>query len=92
MINGSEKTKSLLKSAGADKHYVDKRSPVVELCEGCARTEEINGTKFCLKYQVPSFHWENEQICAFATHIERKRTDKKKKINPIKLSKRLKRK
>ncbi len=92
MTSRSEKTKALLKSVSADKHYIDRRSPAIELCDGCARTEEINGTKFCLKYQVPSFHWEDKQICAFATHIERKQSDKKKKINPIKLSKRLKRK
>jgi len=76
-------------SNSMDKKLVDMRKPVVDNCEGCERVEEIESNKYCLKYAEPSFHWENDQICSFATHIKREVKAVKKIVNPLKASKRL---
>ncbi len=83
---------SSCKGIGKDKKYVDERLPIISLCQGCKRVEQLSGKSVCSKYLVPSFHWENDQVCAFATHVQRIRQNIAKKINPLKASKRLKRK
>ncbi len=65
-----------------------KRLPIAEQCEGCLKVTETAEGKFCQKYADPEFHWENDQICTFATHIERKAEAAKKAVNPLKASKR----
>ncbi|MGI6394715.1 MAG: PxxKW family cysteine-rich protein [bacterium] len=64
------------------------RLPIDERCEGCGRIEEIENEKYCSKYTTPSFHWENNQICSFATHIKREMRAARKVLNPLKASKR----
>jgi hypothetical protein len=87
-----DKTKKNVNAAaltGVDKKAVDSRSPIADNCEGCERVEEVNNGKYCVKYTEPSFHWESDQICSFATHIKREVKTVKKIVNPLKASKRL---
>jgi hypothetical protein len=77
------------KSAGGNEKYAKiTKLPIDERCEGCERIEEVESKKFCKKYADPSFHWENDQICSFATHIKREIKIAKKVVNPLKASKR----
>ena len=92
MTNTDSKTTVLLQKEGMDKFWFDQREKIVEQCEGCSRIEEINSKRLCLKYMIPSFHWENDQICAFATHIKKEFARSKKRTNPLKASKRMSRK
>jgi hypothetical protein len=91
MARGKTKrsTKKVVSTVGVDKKFVDNRQPVVDSCEGCERVEEINDNKYCSKYAEPSFHWENDQICSFATHVKKEVLAVKKAVNPLKASKRL---
>jgi hypothetical protein len=63
-------------------------SPIVEQCDGCERTKEHEGVKFCASYPVPQRKWAHG-VCNFATHVKAE-IDKggKVKINPLKASKR----
>ena len=85
------KTKKVASAAsqGLDKNLknINKR-PIDDRCEGCERVEEISGSKYCTKYAEPAFHWEDDQICSFATHIKREIKVVKKIVNPLKASKR----
>lgn len=85
------KTKKVASAAslGLDKKLaaIDK-SPIDDRCEGCERIEEVSGEKYCQKYAEPAFHWEDDQICSFATHVKREVSVVKKIINPLKASKR----
>ena len=72
----------------ANKENKIARLAIDDRCEGCnniAATEEGN---FCSKYADPAFHWEGDQICAFATHVKREVKVNAKKLNPLKASKR----
>ncbi len=60
------------------------RLPVDERCEGC----DTEAGSFCKKYADPSFHWENDQVCSFASHVKREVKVTTKKLNPLKASKR----
>jgi len=85
------KTKKVASAAvlGLDKKLNEiKKSPIDDRCEGCERIEDISGEKYCLKYVEPAFHWEDDQICSFATHIKREIKVVKKIVNPLKASKR----
>lgn len=76
-------------SQGLDKNLVNiSKTPIDDRCEGCERIEEIDGGKYCTKYAEPAFHWEDDQICSFATHIKREINVVKKVVNPLKASKR----
>jgi len=44
------------------------RVPVIEKCEGCARTEVINDQELCLAYLTPASRWRLGN-CALATHV-----------------------
>ena len=65
-----------------------KKLAIVDQCEGCKNVEETEEGKFCLKYADPAFHWENDQICTFASHVKREVKVVKKAVNPLKASKR----
>ncbi len=82
--NKSTKTTTMT----TDKYAKLTRLEIHENCEGCAQIEEVDGKKFCQKYIDPAFHWENGQVCAFATHVKREVKVVKKIINPLKASKR----
>jgi len=85
------KTKKVASAAsqGLDKNLSNiSKSPIDDSCEGCERIEEVNDGKYCTKYAEPSFHWEDDQICSFATHIKREIKVVKKIVNPLKASKR----
>ena len=61
-------------------------SPVIEKCTGC---KNVNGL-YCSIYPTPNSKW-SVGGCGFATHIE-KSVDVVKLLNPIKASKKLKKK
>jgi len=46
----------------------EERVPVIEKCEGCARTEVIDDQELCLAYVAPALHWRNGN-CPLATHM-----------------------
>ncbi len=85
----SKKSGKSVAATGKDKYAKDNRLPIVDQCEGCERIENINNDKLCSKYVDPSFHWENDQVCSFATHVKREVRAVKKALNPLKASKRL---
>ena len=58
---------------------------IVDKCNGCDKVKE---NETCERFYDPSFHWEDDQICAFASHIKREVKKEKKKVNPLKASKR----
>jgi hypothetical protein len=60
--------------------------PVVESCEGCGRTLEFNGSKYCASYPDPGLKWKAGR-CNFATHVKDE-AKAKAFLNPIKASKR----
>jgi len=57
-------------------------------CEGCNKVVENEGAKICPKFFEPAIHWENNQICAFASHVKREVKVVKRNVNPLKASKR----
>jgi len=62
--------------------------PIVEKCEGCDRTKEVEGVKYCSSYPLPERKW-GQTVCNFATHVKaEKDTGGKVKVNPLKASKR----
>jgi len=63
------------------------REPIDEKCNGCARTEIVDEKELCKAYIQPSMKWRLGD-CGLATHIVTEETSKKKKINPLKASKR----
>ena len=60
--------------------------PIIESCEGCGKITEVDGTKYCLSYPDPQSRWV-AGTCNLATHIKRDVEQIKKKINPLKASK-----
>jgi len=62
--------------------------PIIDKCEGCERTKEHEGVKFCASYPNPARKWAHK-VCNFATHVKAE-VDKtgKVKVNPLKASKR----
>jgi len=59
---------------------------VIDKCDGCAKVTEYDGEKFCLCFPDPANQWSNG-TCTMATHIKRDVEQIKKKINPLKASK-----
>lgn len=57
---------------------------VIDKCEGCAR---ITKNGYCEVYVNPEEKWRNGN-CPMATHLVEREKSKKKKVNPIKQSKR----
>ena len=60
--------------------------PIIDKCEGCAKICVVDGKSYCLCYPDPESRWFNE-TCTMATHIKRDVEQIKKKINPLKASK-----
>ena len=61
-------------------------STVVEQCSGCDHIQEFSAGKYCDIYAAPASKWA-VGICNFATHAKVERAESKKKINPLKASK-----
>ncbi len=63
--------------------------PLVEACEGCDRTLESNGDRYCNAFPDPSVKW-RRGVCNLATHHKGNGNGAKteQKINPLKASKR----
>ncbi len=61
--------------------------PIVEQCEGCDRTEEFNGVKYCKISPEPAIKWQFG-LCNLATHKKPVYVEESKKVNPLKASKR----
>ncbi|NPA25049.1 MAG: hypothetical protein GXO34_04395 [Deltaproteobacteria bacterium] len=60
--------------------------PIIDKCEGCAKITEVDDAKYCICYPDPESRWFNG-TCTMATHIKRDVEQIKKKINPLKASK-----
>jgi hypothetical protein len=62
--------------------------PIVEKCQGCERTKDVEGVTYCASYPMPERKWA-QKVCNFATHVKLE-VDKggKVNINPLKASKR----
>ncbi len=61
--------------------------PVIEQCEGCARSQDFPTGKFCLTFPDPTLKWKRG-LCNLATHVEPELKAEAAKINPLKASKR----
>jgi hypothetical protein len=62
--------------------------PVVEKCDGCERSVEFEGAKYCPSYAQPARKWAHG-VCNFATHVRASvDAEGKVKVNPLKASKR----
>lgn len=61
--------------------------PIIDKCEGCERTTEYEGAKYCKSYPVPERKWSG-RVCNFATHAKIETASDGKKVNPLKASKR----
>ena len=76
----------LMKPSGCS--YKDRKChPVVEQCQGCARVIAIGDESYCLSYPQPAAKWAGG-TCVMASHVKRNVEEIKKKINPLKASKR----
>ncbi len=60
---------------------------VVEKCEGCERTVQVESARYCSTYTSPEAKW-RLGICNFATHVKPEIATSTIKINPLKASKR----
>ncbi|MCA1944181.1 MAG: PxxKW family cysteine-rich protein [Desulfovibrio sp.] len=62
--------------------------PIIDKCEGCERSKDVEGVHICTSYPLPASKW-RLGACNFATHVKAT-VDKsgKVKINPLKASKR----
>jgi hypothetical protein len=60
---------------------------IVESCEGCTRTLEFPGGKYCNSFPYPAQKWQNAS-CIMATHVKKAQKAEEQKINPLKASKR----
>ncbi|MCK5680163.1 PxxKW family cysteine-rich protein [bacterium] len=75
----------LMKSSGCS--FADGScNPIVDKCEGCAKITDFDDKKYCLSYPDPEIRW-IAGTCNLATHIKRDVEQIKKKINPLKASK-----
>jgi len=60
---------------------------IVEQCNGCNRTSELESGWYCMACPEPAAKWKNGN-CNLATHVETTVAATKQKINPLKASKR----
>ena len=58
--------------------------PVIDKCTGCKLIEGL----YCKRYFNPEVLWKNTGNCPSATHMKAEVVEDKKKLNPIKASKR----
>jgi len=61
--------------------------PVIEQCNGCERTVDAEGGRFCDTYMNPPAKW-RLGICNFATHVKPEVKVVKIRVNPLKAAKR----
>lgn len=80
----TENKKCLLANSFGNCLYENGCSDVVEECNGCSRILENNK---CKAFSNPAARWKNGE-CPLATHLTEKIEETKKKVNPIKKSKR----
>jgi hypothetical protein len=64
--------------------------PIIKKCQGCERTREYGEELYCKSYMWPALIWRRGP-CAMATHIAKEKV-KEQKINPLKASKKAKKK
>ncbi len=64
-----------------------KYKPVIEKCDGCERTVEEGGNRYCKTYISPEAKW-RLGICNFATHVKPEIKVSKVRVNPLKAAKR----
>lgn len=77
-----------MKKQAIEKNYIDGGfQPVIDKCDGCNRTVEQDGKKFCTSFLDPTAKWKLG-ICNFATHAKPEITISKVRINPLKAAKR----
>ena len=73
--------------------YCLHREEIIDKCEGCLKIFfqeglfKFSSSRSCNAYLYPASKWRFDRKCPMATHLE-KGTDEKKKINPLKQSKR----
>ena len=60
--------------------------PIIKKCEGCGKVSVVDEKSYCLSYPDPESRWLTG-TCTMATHIKRDVEQIKKKINPLKASK-----
>ena len=62
-------------------------SPIIDKCDGCERSIDVEATKYCKSYMNPESKW-RLGICNFATHVKPEIAVSKIRVNPLKASKR----
>ena len=60
--------------------------PIVESCQGCDRTTNVDDGVYCKSYPNPAAKW-RLGVCNFATHVKAQ-VKVAAKVNPLKASKR----
>ena len=60
--------------------------PIIDKCEGCAKISVVDEKNYCICFPDPENRW-SSGTCTMATHIKRDVEQIKKKINPLKASK-----
>jgi hypothetical protein len=60
---------------------------LVEACQGCGRSSELDSGWYCTACPEPAIKWKNGN-CNLATHVTTTTTTSKTKLNPLKASKR----
>jgi|YelNatPaOPRAMG01_1025707.scaffolds.fasta_scaffold38974_2 hypothetical protein len=64
------------------------KEKVHDKCIGC---QKVDSDQFCLVYSKPSIWWDKRGGCPMATHAGKKVVVESKKVNPLKVSRRSKR-
>jgi hypothetical protein len=64
---------------------------IAEQCNGCSKVIEVNGSTYCRVYPEPATRWAYG-ICPMASHVKKEVTEVVQKLNPLKASKRSKKK
>jgi hypothetical protein len=62
--------------------------PVVDSCNGCERTLNLEAGNFCASFPDPEMKWRRGP-CNLATHVKNGKKEAQVKINPLKASKRM---
>ena len=73
------------------RHIDATREPIVESCEGCDHVRPEGEVKFCVSYVRPAYWWDSGRYCPRATHFKLE-VQKEAKVNPLKASKRSRKK
>jgi len=62
--------------------------PIIDKCEGCGHTNEVDGENICEVYAQPATMWRDDN-CIGATHVKIEIVSAAEtKVNPLKASKR----